>query len=219
MKNKVPFADLVTIKEQVDKLVEQNKFSNDSPNFKALQNVLRLIINEESFRTYFDQLTEVVLSMGRFDFSKRLPINNSGDLFCFISTSLNLLSEELEVLAAPKHYLEETLELLPEAAILTNDKGEIQYLNQRFESLTKFKRHELIGKSLSAFFRAEFVAKCLKEDLDLVINEKTLLFDRYLNYIPAITSIKKMKGANNRANGFIFSIKRLGEKDDFSQPL
>jgi PAS domain-containing protein len=209
MKDKVPFTDLVTIKEQVDKLVEQNKLSEDSPNFQALQNVLRLIINEESFRTYFDQLTEVVLSMSNFDFSKRLPINNSGDLFCYISTSLNLLSEELEVLAAPKHYLEETLDLLPEAAILTNEKGQIQFINRHLEDLTQFKRRELIGKSVLTLFNEKFVTNCFNEDL--VVNHKTLIFDKYIKGIPAIVAFKKIKGANDRSNGFIFSIKRLEE--------
>jgi PAS domain S-box-containing protein len=211
MKDKVPFADLVTIKEQVDKLVEQNKLSEDSPNFQALQNVLRLIINEESFHTYFDQLTEVVLSMSKFDFSKRLPLNNSGDLFCFISTSLNLLSEELEVLVAPKHYLEETLELLPEAAVLTNEKGQIQFMNQHLEDLTQFKRHELIGRALLTLFNEEFVTNCFKEEF--VVNQKTLIFDKYIKYIPVVVAIKKIKGANDRANGFIFSIKKSGETE------
>jgi PAS domain S-box-containing protein len=205
----IPFVDLVTIKEQVDKLVELNKHAEDSPNFQALQNVLRLIINEESFRTYFEKFNEVILSMSSFDFSKRIPIEKSGDIFCYISTSLNLLSEEFGVLVAPKHYLEETLNLLPEAVILTNDKGDIQFVNQEFETLTKFKSHELLGKSISTIFRKEFVEKCFSQDI--IIGEKTLIYDKHINYIPIKVAIKKLKGPNDRANGFSFLMKKLGE--------
>lgn len=127
-----------------------------------------------------NQLIEMISAVASLDFSKKITdLKGDSSALDTIAIGLNMLSEELEdsvvgrdVLEAKNKELQDALSKMDEFKFaldassivsITNPKGVLTYVNDKFCELSQFTREELIGKTHriinSSYHNAEFWKK------------------------------------------------------------
>ena len=209
---KISYNNIISLQEQMEKLLEEDMTLKDNPNISSLKNILKLIVNEEAFYAYYQEFNEVLLSMAEMDFTKRLAIDETGDLFSYISTAINFLNEELAVRAVPKYYLQQALDMIPETAILVNDAKIIMHVNSNIKELTGYAPSELIGQHISQIFSANYIEQQLKSDF--VVNDKTVIFTKSSGFVAVKLVMQTLRDLKGKFAGYSFLIKKVGIMED-----
>ena len=211
MVDKISYNNILTLREKVEKLLSEDELLKGNPNITVLKNILKLIVNEEAFHAYYQEFNDVLLSMADMDFSKRLSIENSGDLFSYISTAINLLNEELAEKAAPKHLLQQTLDLLAEAAILLDKDKVIQYVNHKFGQLTGFESNEVMGHPISLLFPPNYAKDRLK---GLIVGDIAIIYTKRSDFtFKGIKLAMQPLITGNEISGYAITMKELEDAD------
>jgi hypothetical protein len=149
---------LTVMQSQLDKIIAESKSSNldDIIYYQAIRKLIDFKLNENEVKEQFKKFTDIVVSMSELDFSRRMVVENSKDMFAFIGTSLNTLNEELEAKVVPKEFLDEIIsnimEVKPDFSVLTNTDGKIVLVSKNPESIIGHSRKDLDGKRIQNFF-------------------------------------------------------------------
>lgn len=199
-------AYLTILQQEVDNLINESKSHHEKTNrYEALRNIIDLISQEEEFNLRFDEFSDMIISMAQLNFSHRLDVATGDDLFGYIATSLNLLNEELEHRAAPKHFLSEAMEMIPHPVLITDEKGIIQEANSLAESLTGFQKEELINTPVSNYIFSSAMENILENALS---EQAAVLQSKSQQNINVIISSKEVVGPNDTATGIFISFKK-----------
>lgn len=115
-------------------------------------------MSEQRDEKQMNELVEMISSMAKLDFSKRLEIKTTNNLLDILAQGLNMLSEELEENVVEKSMLAHQNKALNEAlsyykyaldqstiVAITNVKGQIEYVNDMYCKKSKYSKKELIG--------------------------------------------------------------------------
>lgn len=188
------------LQNEVDKLInESSSLQEKSHRYEALKSIIDLISQEEEFNIRFDEFSNMIVSMAHLDFSKRLEVGSSEDLFAYIATSLNLLSEELEYRASPRSYLAETMNLITDPVIITDESGKIKCANDLFLTMSGFKNNDdLLDKDIN------FIISGLTEGSN---DQEVVILATDNSKQPAIVSKKEITGKSGIGNGFLYILK------------
>jgi len=216
MVDKISYNNILSLREQVEKLLTEDEALKDNKNVTSLKNILKLIVNEEAFHTYYQDFNDVLISMAEMDFTKRLSIENTGDLFSYISTAINLLNEELAEKAVPKYLLQQVLDMLPEASVMVDREKSIQYINSKFTALTGFEISELNGQSISLIFPPNYTQERLK---GFIVGDVTIVFTKRKDFpFKGIKlAMRSVNDAQEELSGYVITMKEL-EDSDFPVP-
>lgn len=197
------------IQQKLDVLIEEKSSHNeDTTDYYTLKRIVDLVLNDQEILSQFNDYNEAILAMAQLDFSKRLTDNGNEDIFTYITTSLNLLSEELEYKVAPKHYLEFALEKFEGAIAITDEAGFLQYVNKDFENFTGIPKENLLNISIFSFFPSEVLTRKFKPGTtDLDCN----LLQKGNKLLPVKITIESVKGINDICNGIFYHIYKKEE--------
>lgn len=116
-------------------------------------------------RENFTIINDLLIRMGKLDFSQRLPINNEEDVYTYLCTALNYLCEELEEKIVPRHY--ETFQLITEGVVITNNEGVIKFSNKSFSRFIKIEEKDLKGKNIFNFIEVDKILLDLRNEIGL----------------------------------------------------
>jgi signal transduction histidine kinase len=122
---------LVNIQDSLDSILSnlKNLEEDDILYYEAIKKLVDLKLNEGDFNERLKEIENVMLALGKLDFTKRVQIENSKDLFTFLGSCINLVAEELEANAIPKEFLTSSMNILlrrkPEVALLADQHGKI----------------------------------------------------------------------------------------------
>jgi hypothetical protein len=129
-------------------LQEAYRILNNSENLNGDREKLTGILNQMARwnedhncedQQYFDKFTDVVLSMTKLDFSKRLPVyDDQKSVQNFFSITINSLNEELEEQIYSRVLIKKLLQSLPlqqTIVIGTNAAGYVNFLHSENTSL------------------------------------------------------------------------------------
>lgn len=156
---------LISLEEEMDKLIIETSSSADVEFYKAIKKIINLQLNEVDVINRFDEFSDTVIAIAKMDFSKRMSFSNDKDFFGHIAISLNMLSEELQFTAVPVNYLDDLLEALPQAAVVTDEKNRIRSMNLAFEELSGYEKKDLIHQPLSDLIGINLTDQNMNEGL------------------------------------------------------
>ena len=145
--------------EQVYGILQNQKNSWSPKNeelYSLLERVIFLKARENTFRDFFDNMEDVIESLSKLDFSKRVPISevslDKRNLFNYAVMCLNIIAEKMESSVVSMKAVNTLCSMLPETiAIVTNNTGVIRFINETGEKQLG-KRSLHIGKSISLLF-------------------------------------------------------------------
>lgn len=170
---------LSEFQDSLDKILSnfKNLSEDDILYYEAIKKLVDLKLNESEFNDSFKEIEEVMISMGRLDFTKRVPIENSKDLFAFLGSCINLVADELEENAIPKDFLTSSMNILmerkPEVALLANKAGKIisasgdtELLGYKADKLTNSKIQGVLTIDLQ--FTAENLGQIVDKEIHYI---------------------------------------------------
>ena len=120
------------------KAIIDNPKVQDKKFYEALKDLIDLKLNIEEFNNKFDQIGDVMVSMAKGEFNKRVDIPVSRNLFAFIGTSVNSVIDELERNVIKKSFLETLLETSSTPIIITDTEGIILFSNKAAYVFTNY---------------------------------------------------------------------------------
>src|SRR6185437_4711182 len=116
-------------------------------------------VNEQEFKHQYKEFADMAIAIAKLDFTRKINVENTKDIFSYIATAMNLLSEELEHRAIPKNYLEQTIEyateINPDFTILSDSNGKIIAAGVKADSNIGYNASELKGKQVQSLFASD----------------------------------------------------------------
>ncbi len=187
-----------------DGQVESNKFLYFLNSFKSL---LDMKVQTDELTRKFDMLEDVVAAMAEGDFSKRVDLPSTKTLFASLGVLMNVLAEELEDRVIKKHYLVQTIELLPDPVLITDNDGVIIFSNKLACALLNRSLEDVLFLKVANIFatRKQFVTSTFSWETVTISN---LLQPYNMEPIPVEIDILELRDWNNKKDGFIYTIKR-----------
>lgn len=95
-------------------------------------------------------ITDVIYGLVQLDFSRRVSVAESDDLINAIAVGVNCLGEELSTRAVSKAFVDQVIESMQDALVVTNREGRITLANQAAARLFGRSMELLAGEPLQA---------------------------------------------------------------------
>ncbi len=156
------------------------------------------------------ELLEMIGSLGRLDFEKRLEVTDENDPFGQLSIGLNMLGEELEATVVDKNSLIESEEKfrtiadnVPELFCFINTNLEYEFVNEKYKIQIGKPLQELIGKKIENVIDSTF--KISYPYMQRALNGEKVRFEvepvvngekkvQLVNYVPSYDKNKIITG-------------------------
>jgi PAS domain S-box-containing protein len=160
------------------------------------------ISNESKDR--LEELTDIISTIPALNFSKRALVTGSDNHLDYIAIGLNLMSHHLEKRINPLLTCEKILNSIQDMVIVTDLKGNIQYVNPYALKVLKYPDKEIINKNIATIFRYPELLNLLNfinKDADIeVIDSEKLFFSVQM-------CASEMKDGTGKSTGLIYTAK------------
>lgn len=110
--------------------------------------MLRWQVEQAETEQRMSEVMGAILNIASLDFSQKVPLTGSGDLFDAIATGLNALGEELLSSVVSRDYLDSIIQSMLDSLIVTDNEGVIKTVNQATLDLLGYAESELLGRTL-----------------------------------------------------------------------
>ncbi len=148
--------DLDNILKQLDVLVSDKGPDALAP--KQMQQVVQQIVElkhaHQGIRRQFDLYQEVIMAMASLDFTKRIPLGNTSDMFQYFATSLNMLNEELADKVVSSLFPAVLMEESDDIILITDGNGVLTQYNTHVSKRFGYGETELIGRPIDQILGA-----------------------------------------------------------------
>lgn len=199
---------LSKMRDQLNKLIEEGHSLNESTLvYETLTNIINLKLTEKEINSRFEELSDIVISMARLDFSKRMEVPSEQDLFAYISTSINMLNEELGESVVPVNHMQTVIDTMDELVFITNERGYINLINNKLGLFLDFEKEALFSKNINSLFGAEWVLQLVKNG-ESVENKVCNLLNSDENLIQVNISAQPLSHEHQEISGYLFKIKQ-----------
>jgi len=174
--------------------------------FQMTNELLETKIQCDELINKFDILSQVVNSVAKGDFSKRVEIPGTNTMFANLGLLLNMLAEELEEKVVKKHYVYEAIELIDDAVIMTNNQDVIIFANSRAGLMLNRPIHDMLQLKVANIFVHR---KHYEEESGLWINRPDLGLVQPYNKGPVevCTSRKELRDSYGEKDGMLYILK------------
>ena len=205
------------IQQELEALISSSKSldEKDIAYFQAIRNLIDFKLNEDEVKSYFTEVNEVLTSMAQLNFSKRVKVENTKDLFSYLGASINLVNEELEgeILYKNLHteIVENILGTKADHIITLDGFSLVTYVDEKLCDLLNYNIDDLIGKNISNILSCESVSLILDSGLNVKEKEVSLVVRKSKEYIPMKLTVKKIKfakGSEFKIGGFLYLLKQ-----------
>jgi PAS domain S-box-containing protein len=145
---------------------------------------------------------------------------NSKDELGQLATAFNQMTEALYKTTVSKDYVNNIIETIADALIVTNDKNEIQIINREGSRLLGYEEKELLGAPVTRILPEPLIANPHtghKERIntlnpDRIKNYETFYRDKYGELIPILLSISEMSSPEGQLICTIYTGKDISER-------
>lgn len=207
--NKETFKHLVKLESEVKKEIEEQEAQQRKATFyKALDTIIDLKLSVEEVNQRFETISDVFISMATGDFSKRLEINVTKNLFTWLATNVNMVNDELQRNVVKNNFLEEALELTSDMALMTNTKGVIIYANSASTEYLNQTKDNIITLGIANIFESKTQFGVAKKEGEKIENVKVMICPYNSKSFPAELTIKEVVGLEG-IDGYLYQVKKI----------
>jgi transcriptional regulator with PAS, ATPase and Fis domain len=135
------------------------------------------------------EINNLLIEMGKLNFSKRLSVSESESILNYFFSALNFLNEELQQKIIPRH--EAIIKMIEEFVIVTDSKGTIKFCNNQFSGLLEIAPEQLKNKNIFDFIIEKSITLDLKNGFNFT-DVKVNFIKKYNKPVPVILSIKEL---------------------------
>lgn len=206
---------LVNLKFEISEIINKNLietavFDNQKKIefFTALETILDLRVQFETLIERSDEFEEVATAIASGDFDKRINVPNSKDLFSTFSTLLNVIGEELKSNVVKNHYLQGTLEAIPDSALITNQAGTIMFSNTSASKLLNLEKEDLRYLEIVNIFETQKQFGSETKFVNELIRMRTLIRPFNRPIISVDLTIKKLINNEGVIDGYLYILNR-----------
>jgi|GEM_PF-5314589 len=209
---------LSSIQLELEALINNSRSldEKDIAYFQAIRNLIDFKLNEDEVKTNFAEINDVLTSMAQLNFSKRVKVENTKDLFSYLGASINLVNEELEgeILHKNLHaeIIENVLRTKADHIITLDGFSLITYIDEKLCDLLNYNIDDIIGKNISTILSCESVSLILDSGLNVKEKEVFLIGRKSKEEISMKLTVKKIKftkGTEYKIGGFLYLFSKL----------
>jgi transcriptional regulator with PAS, ATPase and Fis domain len=135
------------------------------------------------------EINDLLIEMGKLNFSKRLSVSESESILNYFFSALNFLNEELEQKIIPRH--DTIIKMIKEFVIVTDSKGIVKFCNNQFSELLELAPEQLKNKNIFDFIMEESIVLDLKKGFSFT-DVKVNFRKKYNKPVPVIFNIKEL---------------------------
>ena len=139
--------------------------------FKCLSSLLEGKKQIDELTNKFEMLNTMVSAMATGDFSCRIDLPGANTMYASIGTLLNTLAAKLENVVVKKSYLYESIELISDAILVTDNNGVIMLANTKAAKLLNRSLEDTLFLQIANVFviRREYEAtsSCWETKVDM----------------------------------------------------
>lgn len=148
---------LISLQQEINKLIKEGEALSKKPEiYNALKVIIEQRITEGTFRARFEEINNFIISMAQLDFSKSLDLGDRKDLFSYVASGLNLLSEELGAKVVSNNFVQTLIDKNSNSIILIDKSGTIKFLNTVARSFLNFSIEEIVHKNIETLIDKDF---------------------------------------------------------------
>ncbi len=174
--------------------------------FKCLSSLLEGKKQIDELTNKFEILNTMVSAMATGDFSCRIDLPGINTMYAGIGTLLNTLADKLENVVVKKSYLYESIELISDAILVTDNKGVIILANTEATKLLNRSLEDTLFLQIANVFviRREYEAtsSCWETKIDMKFVQP---YNQ--NPVPVEVTAKEIKDSRSGKEGMIYLLK------------
>ncbi|NTU83896.1 MAG: PAS domain S-box protein [Chloroflexales bacterium] len=160
--------------------------------------------------------------MAALDFTMKATVGASGTTIDTVAIGINLLSEELAASMVSRTYVDNILESMLDALVVTDQRGAITTVNRAAAQLFGYAREDLLGRPIAALFThaeaIERVLDLLRSGTESAIAE-TICRTGDGRTFPASVSASAMQRSSYEPQGSVCTIRDLTERRQAEEAL
>lgn len=197
---------LISLQQEVTRMFEEAEASNRKPEiYNALKVIIEQRITEGTFRARFDEINDLIISMAQLDFSKSLDLGDRKDLFSYVASGLNLLSEELGAKVVSNTFVQTLVDKNTNPVVLIDKSGKIRFLNKAATSFLNFSVEEILHRDIHTLLDKDFCSTFSECWDERVVNID--IQNKAAQLIPIVLTASPINNDENTIDGFMLEFR------------
>ena len=208
------------IRDNLDnEVVALNDRLNRYSNILLLATVLAFIFSlilayllYKSITTPIHELSIAAEEIGHGNLERRIEIN-SEDEIGKLGMSFNRMAENLNKITFSKEYVDDIIESMGDALIVTDQDAEITKINSATQSLLGYRNGELMGENLSLLFKDDEKESLAQVNRNAEVDSyETEFVQKSGSFLPVSLSKAVIHDNEGRAEGLVFVASDITER-------
>lgn len=145
---------LNVLEQKIDTLTnfEEEEKAELKLTLDALKELISLDTKDTRILKFFNDLSIFSISIALGNYNVRIEAGDpkDKDLFYSVAIMLNQMAEELEANCIPNNFFTTTLNALPKAAFICDERKRFVHVNEKFLKHTQLEKHEVKGKKMTS---------------------------------------------------------------------